>query len=120
MYLLCTQPWQRCFFCFFIDTAPPNISPLPLPHPLTLGPATSTRTPAAPRRGGARRRRPTTGTSPSPTSSRSPRRSEQHTSELQSRQYLVCRLLLEKKKHSHVNSQNIRACSSAHLAISHV
>src|SRR5947209_17345292 len=28
-------------------------------------------------------------------------RSEEHTSELQSRQYLVCRLLLEKKKHSH-------------------
>src|SRR3712207_7151382 len=30
-------------------------------------------------------------------------RSEEHTSELQSRQYLVCRLLLEKKKH-HSNS----------------
>src|SRR5258707_7108530 len=28
-------------------------------------------------------------------------RSEEHTSELQSRQYLVCRLLLEKKKISH-------------------
>src|SRR3712207_7879090 len=28
-------------------------------------------------------------------------RSEEHTSELQSRQYLVCRLLLEKKKLSH-------------------
>src|SRR5258707_3506630 len=28
------------------------------------------------------------------------RRSEEHTSELQSRQYLVCRLLLEKKKTS--------------------
>src|SRR3712207_7592400 len=27
------------------------------------------------------------------------RRSEEHTSELQSRQYLVCRLLLEKKNH---------------------
>src|SRR3712207_8320117 len=27
----------------------------------------------------------------------SPKRSEEHTSELQSRQYLVCRLLLEKK-----------------------
>src|SRR3712207_8870965 len=30
------------------------------------------------------------------------RRSEEHTSELQSRQYLVCRLLLEKKK-KHTN-----------------
>src|SRR3712207_8604236 len=29
-------------------------------------------------------------------------RSEEHTSELQSRQYLVCRLLLEKKKTLHV------------------
>src|SRR3712207_7926494 len=28
-------------------------------------------------------------------------RSEEHTSELQSRQYLVCRLLLEKKKNTH-------------------
>src|SRR3712207_7527986 len=39
-----------------------------------------------------RRSRPTRGSSGS-----SPR-SEEHTSELQSRQYLVCRLLLEKKK----------------------
>src|SRR3712207_8768997 len=29
------------------------------------------------------------------------KRSEEHTSELQSRQYLVCRLLLEKKKKKH-------------------
>src|SRR3712207_7208024 len=29
-----------------------------------------------------------------------PMRSEEHTSELQSRQYLVCRLLLEKKKNT--------------------
>src|SRR3712207_8330498 len=31
-------------------------------------------------------------------------RSEEHTSELQSRQYLVCRLLLEKKKNSIVHA----------------
>src|SRR3712207_8179636 len=31
-------------------------------------------------------------------------RSEEHTSELQSRQYLVCRLLLEKKKTTHANT----------------
>src|SRR3712207_8449880 len=30
-------------------------------------------------------------------------RSEEHTSELQSRQYLVCRLLLEKKKNKYYN-----------------
>src|SRR3712207_7147021 len=33
-------------------------------------------------------------------SASAPPRSEEHTSELQSRQYLVCRLLLEKKKHN--------------------
>src|SRR5947209_16835602 len=33
-------------------------------------------------------------------------RSEEHTSELQSRQYLVCRLLLEKKKKKHQESKN--------------
>src|SRR5947209_12365982 len=32
-------------------------------------------------------------------------RSEEHTSELQSRQYLVCRLLLEKKKHQNMPLQ---------------
>src|SRR2546422_2330168 len=35
-----------------------------------------------------------------------PKRSEEHTSELQSRLHLVCRLLLEKKK-----KQNIRYCT---------
>src|SRR3712207_7904733 len=33
-------------------------------------------------------------------------RSEEHTSELQSRQYLVCRLLLEKKKQTNSTSLN--------------
>src|SRR3712207_7419942 len=33
-------------------------------------------------------------------------RSEEHTSELQSRQYLVCRLLLEKKKKKKNNNNN--------------
>src|SRR3712207_8245449 len=41
-----------------------------------------------------------------------PNRSEEHTSELQSRQYLVCRLLLEKK-----NGQARR--SSIHMLIKH-
>src|SRR3712207_7768578 len=38
------------------------------------------------------------------TSNGSTARSEEHTSELQSRQYLVCRLLLEKKKKNKVSS----------------
>src|SRR3712207_7806757 len=37
---------------------------------------------------------------------RSPR-SEEHTSELQSRQYLVCRLLLEKKKKKNKNNNEL-------------
>src|SRR3712207_8754970 len=34
-------------------------------------------------------------------------RSEEHTSELQSRQYLVCRLLLEKKKKPYLRNQTV-------------
>src|SRR5258707_6773998 len=34
-------------------------------------------------------------------------RSEEHTSELQSRQYLVCRLLLEKKKRTYHEARSI-------------
>ena len=34
-------------------------------------------------------------------------RSEEHTSELQSRQYLVCRLLLEKKKKIKINKKQL-------------
>src|SRR3712207_8493351 len=45
-------------------------------------------------------------------------RSEEHTSELQSRQYLVCRLLLEKKKTSimklcpHCNADRMTTCNT--------
>src|SRR3712207_8104642 len=38
-------------------------------------------------------------------------RSEEHTSELQSRQYLVCRLLLEKKQYTSSRSTNTILCS---------
>src|SRR5947209_10093098 len=42
-------------------------------------------------------------------------RSEEHTSELQSRQYLVCRLLLEKKKHAWtISSRVCSLCSVTH------
>src|SRR3712207_7379800 len=39
-------------------------------------------------------------------------RSEEHTSELQSRQYLVCRLLLEKKKKNRVKLSHTQQISS--------
>src|SRR2546423_10116438 len=35
------------------------------------------------------------------------RRSEEHTSELQSLAYLVCRLLLEKKKSTYINARSV-------------
>src|SRR5947209_10102170 len=41
------------------------------------------------------------------------RRSEEHTSELQSRQYLVCRLLLEKKKKHTLFDQSTMATHSS-------
>src|SRR3712207_8797285 len=45
------------------------------------------------------------------------RRSEEHTSELQSRQYLVCRLLLEKKKkHSKLSMLDI-ICTKIELRL---
>src|SRR3712207_8449188 len=93
-----------CFF-FFNDTATPEISPLPQPDSLPISPAP---------RSSAGSRTPSTScaTSSTPWPAPSPAsrpcwpssstlgRSEEHTSELQSRQYLVCRLLLEKKKNT--------------------
>src|SRR3712207_7074044 len=48
-----------------------------------------------------------------PTEERARGRSEEHTSELQSRQYLVCRLLLEKKKQTYtsISSHGLHVCT---------
>src|SRR3712207_8746537 len=65
---------------------------------LALGGA-PVRVPCGRRRPCARRVRPLlSGVLPVPRALLPLSRSEEHTSELQSRQYLVCRLLLEKKK----------------------
>src|SRR3712207_8670279 len=94
---------------FFNDTATTEIYTLYLHDALPISRCTSWVTTGARLRCG--RRSPRRSTPPG--SRRSPRsaartsttwrsgsgtRSEEHTSELQSRQYLVCRLLLEKKK----------------------
>src|SRR3712207_6931215 len=55
----------------------------------------------------ARERRAATGGVCQPARSRHALRSEEHTSELQSRQYLVCRLLLEKKKTKYQYKHNV-------------
>src|SRR3712207_6997742 len=87
----------RCvIFFFFNDTATTEIYTLPYTTLFRSRPAWDRlRRPArrarrqAPGRGPRRRRQ---------VAERAQTRSEEHTSELQSRQYLVCRLLLEKKK----------------------
>src|SRR3712207_7923013 len=84
-----------CFskFFFFNDTAPTEIYTLSLHDALPIWSARTEDPACIP----SVRSSPQTGC----TCSSCPRpsaRSEEHTSELQSRQYLVCRLLLEKKK----------------------
>src|SRR5687768_18211628 len=44
----------------------------------------------------------------------SSRRSEEHTSELQSRLHLVCRLLLEKKKQTHIPKMSATTHAGVH------
>src|SRR3712207_6988015 len=61
---------------------------------------------------------PQGGPPSSRTSTPSPR-SEEHTSELQSRQYLVCRLLLEKKKNILSNLHDPNQSSSIAHSIRH-
>src|SRR2546422_7737056 len=75
------------FFFFFNDTATTEIYTLSLHDALPISSAPAGRSPAA-------------RASPGPRPRCNPRlsRSEEHTSELQSRLHLVCRLLLEKKK----------------------
>src|SRR2546425_5779859 len=84
---------------FFNDTATTEIYTLSLHDALPI--FADQETAAAPRQEGRRRRQP--GACADPVAHRQidgdrHHRSEEHTSELQSLAYLVCRLLLEKKK----------------------
>src|SRR3712207_7336652 len=105
------------FLFFFNDTPTTETSTLPLhdalpispggrgraPPPIEMAVIPVTRAPCRSRRAGHGRpgsaRRVAAGWPAG-----SARRSEEHTSELQSRQYLVCRLLLEKKKNKHIQA----------------
>src|SRR3712207_9406525 len=85
---------RRQFFCLMIRRPPRS----------TLFPYTTLFRSSVGRRRSARRgRRERTSrygnASIAPASAATATRSEEHTSELQSRQYLVCRLLLEKKNY---------------------
>src|SRR5690554_7260700 len=97
---MCSVP--SCIIFFFNDPPPTEIYTLSLHDALPIwcqaeGPATF-RGPGLQGEGvssGAR-------SCPTPEASGAPgSRSEEHTSELQSRPHLVCRLLLEKKKKTH-------------------
>src|SRR3712207_9164184 len=99
-----------CLFFFFNDTATTEIYTLSLHDalPIYRAPAASPRrTRSSASRPGRRRVRP-----PVPRDSArahpAASRSEEHTSELQSRQYLVCRLLLEKKKKTRTKNTFVR------------
>src|SRR3712207_7332792 len=91
------------FFFFFNDTATTEIYTLSLHDALPISGAAGVPVtcpsgrPVPP----ALSRWPAVAATLSDTFERAARRSEEHTSELQSRQYLVCRLLLEKKKKNH-------------------
>src|SRR3712207_8242029 len=96
---------RSCFICFFFnDTTTTEIYTLSLHDALPI--AAGRRLPPGPRgalhlseRRGGDHARPACRRAARPARARGlpARRSEEHTSELQSRQYLVCRLLLEKK-----------------------
>src|SRR5262249_62050806 len=94
------------FFFFLPDTAPSEIYTLSLHDALPISRMTATRS-SRPRRAGGRASggRASARSSAASASSaswcaaaRAARRSEEHTSELQSLTNIVCRLLLEKKK----------------------
>src|SRR3712207_6877176 len=97
------------YFFFLNDTATTEISPLSLPAPLPISRAVGDRAERLRRAGALEGERPdacerAVGVArigeAHVVGARLQARSEEHTSELQSRQYLVCRLLLEKKKNN--------------------
>src|SRR5438093_4401712 len=106
-YFLCARFDLHCElpnFFFFNDTAPTEIYTLSLHDALPIYPERGRQGPRgrpSPRGGGAPRER-------------GDGRSEEHTSELQSLTNLVCRLLLEKKKHTKYQ-QNSNQSTTAKL-----
>src|SRR3712207_9426725 len=85
-------------FFFFNDTATTEIYTLSLHDALPISTAAAKSSQTTRSSGTVTARSTSRPVSPTMNSHFPPTRSEEHTSELQSRQYLVCRLLLEKKK----------------------
>src|SRR3712207_9233775 len=88
------------YFFFFNDTATTEIYTLSLHDalPISTGSSYLPGEPAGHKSSAHEQRTCTQRQQRCATRGREDTRSEEHTSELQSRQYLVCRLLLEKKK----------------------
>src|SRR2546423_11760931 len=86
------------FFFFFNDTATTEIYPLSLHDALPISRSIPFCVPAVPKTVRPMARALCTAAGQM---ARAMGRSEEHTSELQSLAYLVCRLLLEKKKKTH-------------------
>src|SRR2546428_7727378 len=91
---------RRSYSFFFLMIRRPPRSTL-FPYTTLFRSPTTSRT-DGPMRHATRSSRPPSAQMPIPSSESFPR-SEEHTSELQSRSDLVCRLLLEKKKRSRVH-----------------
>src|SRR5690606_41426714 len=93
---LCSFPTRRSSDLSLPARGPTCIRPSPVPLAPCVAPSM-----AAPMKWPLKCRSATRPlTKPKRTSAAASRRSEEHTSELQSRENLVCRLLLEKKKKS--------------------
>src|SRR2546429_5454896 len=93
-------------FFFFNDTATTEIYTLSLHDALPIYFRSHAPASAGPGRFGDRQRPRAVGQRRGVRSGQQ-RRSEEHTSELQSRLHLVCRLLLEKKKESDITSSRL-------------
>src|SRR6201989_3722931 len=98
-------PLRNPFF-FFNDTATTEIYTLSLHDALPISPR--------PRRGTAGTSRASTRRAPARRD-----RSEEHTSELQSRRDLVCRLLLEQKNTRAVSNRHVGGRGALHTHIAH-
>src|SRR5439155_25789625 len=104
-----SKPYLHLHFFFLMIRRPPRSTLFPYTtlfrscwHPRVWGGGLSTRAPPF---------RPCTQWRFQVVDKLSIARSEEHTSELQSRGHLVCRLLLEKKKNKELNRcQNISSC----------
>src|SRR3712207_7009712 len=105
---------MSCLLFFFNDTATTEIYTLSLHDALPISWLPRRRPTPIGRRGrapGRGRRPPCRPVRPRrhPRGSTGSGRSEEHTSELQSRQYLVCRLLLEKKTYRFTSNRTLVA-----------